>query len=146
MRKQMLLCFLLCLLSATVSSAALVFTQTGDEGGIYVMDDKGTNVTRLIVRDQLNQRSPKWSPDGKQIVFERGESFQHPNISIMNADGTDIRDITPPSKDKSDGHPCFFPNGQSIVFTHSERDENDNQLRSTLVMNLATGKIKKIRN
>ena len=143
MRKQILLCCLLCLLFATVCSAAIVFTQKVDgRRSIYVIDDKGTNAT--LLSNQLNSRVPRWSPDGKQIVFQRGEHLQHPHIAIMNSDGTGGRDLTPPSKEKSDGHPIFLPDGKSILFKRREKDEDRKTVHSIFVMSLATGKLKKI--
>ncbi len=147
MRKQIVLCCLLFLLSVTISPAAIVFKQTGDLKGIYVMDDNGTNV-RLLT-DQLNPSAPRWSPDGKQIVFSRGRNTQRKHLSIMNADGTNIRDITPPSNEKRDSHPSFSPDGKYIVFSryeHKAPREPIDKRNSVMVMHLATGRFKKISN
>ncbi len=149
MRKQMILCCLLFLLSVTLSPAAIVFTQIDDLSvrSICVMDDKGTQV-RLLT-DQLNPRSPRWSPDGKQIVFKRGRHLQTQHISIMNADGTNIRDLTPPSVKKRDTHPSFSSDGKYLVFRRYESQaarEPVDKRSSVMVMRLATGSIKKISN
>jgi len=139
MRKHIFCCCLLFLLVITNASAKIVFAQKG----VYVIDDDGTNVTLLT--DQLNARAPKWSPDGKQIIFTRGKHFQNAYISIMNADGTDIQDLTrqrPPEVD-SDYHPSFSPDGKSIVFGRTETQDNKEQ-HSVCVMDLESGKIKKI--
>ncbi len=148
MRKPMILCCLLFLLSVTLSPAAIVFKQKDDHSvrSICVMDDNGTQV-RLLT-DQLNPRSPRWSPDGKQIVFTRGRHLQRQNIAIMNADGTNIRDLTPPFE-KSDAHPSFSSDGKYLVFSrydsHAAREPVDKR-SSVMVMRLATGRIKKISN
>jgi Tol biopolymer transport system component len=107
----------LILLIATTSIAKIVFEQTTNAvSSIYVMEDDGTAATLLT--DTLNPIVPKWSPDGKSIVFARGRHIQSKNISIMNADGTEIRDITVPVRDpRSEWHPSFSPDGKSIVFS-----------------------------
>ena len=44
------------------------------------MDADGGN-QRNLTRDPGNDQSPAWSPDGKQIAFERDSA-----IYVMNAD------------------------------------------------------------
>lgn len=111
------LCLML-LLFSTVASAKIVFQSKRDGAvSIYIMEDDGSNVTLLT--DVLIPSLPRWSPDGRQIVFER---WTHPNdsqdrnILVMNADGTDIRQLTDPADALRDGYPTFSPDGKSIVF------------------------------
>ena len=64
--------------------------------GIYIMDANGQNVKRIYDRPVSHYRSdffvrPKWSLDGKKIVFmsqSMRESFGHNDICIINADGS----------------------------------------------------------
>ncbi|MYB64542.1 hypothetical protein F4X73_07605, partial [Candidatus Poribacteria bacterium] len=99
----------------TMVSAKIVFTSSRDGTlGIYVMDDDGSNVKLLT--DKLKPVAPRWSPDGKQIVFERRvflDDSQRLHLFIMNADGTNIRQLTPPI-DGRDVHPSFSSDGASI--------------------------------
>jgi Tol biopolymer transport system component len=45
---------------------------------------------------------PRWSPDGKKIVFARGTSAgQDSNICTVNADGTDLTQVTHGGTDQS---------------------------------------------
>lgn len=55
---------------------------------IYTMDVEGSNVKQLT-----SGREPKWSPDGKQIVFTRLGSpiITTDGIYVINADGSDVR-------------------------------------------------------
>lgn len=143
MRRLIVLCCILFLLVVTMSSAKMVFVQKHDDDiSIYVMDDDGTGAMPLT--DLLNPRAPKWSPDGKQIVFARGMSFQSPNIAIMNVDGSEIRDISIPDRRKMESHPSFSPDGKSIVFSRIDTIADENERYSVLVMDLESGKIKKI--
>jgi TolB protein len=51
------------------ASAKIVFESKRDGNyEIYVMDDDGSNIQRLT-NNLLGDYSPRWSPDGKQIVF-----------------------------------------------------------------------------
>ena len=139
LQKVSLLCLLLLLLFGVVANAKILFsTSGGGPRGIYVMDDDGSNITLLA--DYGRPSLPRWSPDGKSIVFKTRISK---SIFLMNVDGTNIREITEPPKDARDTHPAFSPDGKSIVFKrHVSIDGPDKN--SLNVLNLKTGKIKKI--
>ncbi len=141
------LCLILLFL-CTVANAKIVFSfkDTDNLSGIYVMDDDGSNTTLLT--DTLSPRSPRWAPDGKQIVFERRVKLndsQKVHLFIMNADGTNIRELTEPIQpDGRDLHASFSPDGKYIVFRRYERIDNDNKKHSICVMDIESGKVKKI--
>ena len=153
--KPTILCLVL-LLFSTVASAKIVFKSTRNGvRSIYVMDDDGSNVIRLT--DTLKPTLPRWSPDGKQIVFERrirANDSQRVHLFIMNADGTDVQQLTEPHKGY-DSYSAFSPDGKSIVFSKYERVPIPNPIppglvhikggkHSINVIDLETGKIKKI--
>lgn len=50
----------------------VAFTRGGGEHGLYLINADGSN-ERLIFSGRELLRSPKWSPDGRYIVFERGD-------------------------------------------------------------------------
>lgn len=136
----------LILLIFSASANAKIISHTSRDGvtGIYIMDDDGSNVTLLT--DKLEPSFARWSPDGKQIVFERRARLidgQRKHIFLMNADGTNIRQLTPPLNGR-DVHPSFSPDGKSVVFRRYERIDNQNSESSIRVLELESGKIKKI--
>jgi Tol biopolymer transport system component len=91
--------------------------DTGSGAQIYTIKHDGTGKRQLTHVDG-DAISPDWSPNGRKIVFE----VDHPNetgcsIEIMNADGSNIRDLTGNRKG-CEMTPAFTPNGRRIVFTH----------------------------
>ena len=56
----------------TPDGSQVTFTRDGGENGVYVTDIQG-DAERLIFSGRQRLRSPKFSPDGQFIVFERGD-------------------------------------------------------------------------
>ena len=63
------------------------------------------------------ERDPSFSPDGKLIVFSSNinpAANTGDDIWLMNADGTDKRNLTPLANSRA--QPVFTPDGKRIVF------------------------------
>lgn len=73
----------------------------------------GTGYSQLTHMEELRGRSD-WSGDGAHIVTYAGKSW-HREIFIMDADGSNLRQITPP--DGNSQGPSFSPDGQWVAFT-----------------------------
>jgi TolB protein len=58
--------------------------------------------------------NPKWSPDGKRILFhaETGDNY---DVWYINADGTNLTQLTTDSGDDKDA--CWPPDGNMVVFS-----------------------------
>ena len=123
------LCFIL--MFSTVGNAKLVFDSV--YYGTFIMDDDGSNFTKL----PEESKNPNWSPDGKQIVFKARDL----GISMMNADGTNIRQLTNP-KPETDHYPSFLPDGKKVLFLRYGW-KTDNRW-SINILNLENGEIMKI--
>ena len=138
--RQLLIAISLILLLSTVANAKIVFDSKRDGvKEIYVMNDDGSNVTLLT--DTLSPFAPRWSPDGKQIVFNRRvirHDTQRFHLFMMNADGTNVRQLTPPHTGW-DMHPSFSPDGKSILFTRYKDKKH-----SLCVLSLESGAVKQI--
>jgi TolB protein len=76
---------------------------------IIVMDVNGSN--KKLLTEGV---APDWSPDGKQIAYTREDQNRVPQIWVMNADGTDARQLTQSSTTKI--APSWSPDGREMVF------------------------------
>jgi len=99
---------------------------------IYVMNPDGTNQTRT--NNPGFDDSFDWSPDSTRIVFESfhdGSFGFNTNISVMNADGSNVRRLTNyPGFDYS---PKWSPDGTKIAFLRA--DDNFAVIPEIYVMN-----------
>ena len=58
---------------------------------IFVIASDGSAQSQLT--DDGASRNPYWSPDGHQVLFERGWVPSGPVVMLMNSDGSDIRPL-----------------------------------------------------
>lgn len=90
---------------------------------IFVMDADGANPHLVTTTTDTFDVEPKFSPDGKRILFVRirrdiatVDGFQAEAIEVMNSDGSGVRQLSPWGVAE---HPKWSPDGKWIVF-----DEN----------------------
>ena len=136
-KRNVFLMMLLLLLPTVVPHAKIIFgSERNGVRGIYIMDDDGSNQTLLI--EGRNVIPESWTPDGKQILYDRGSV-----LFLMNPDGTNIRQVT-----ENDGNyigKCSFsPDGKFIVYDGSVKIDNGNEKYVVKKLNIETGKIEVI--
>ena len=68
---------------------------------------------------------PVWSPDGTAIAFVSSFLDGGDEITVMNADGSDVRRLT--TTEGQDRGPTWSPDGRSIAFW-SERDGGEREI------------------
>jgi Tol biopolymer transport system component len=92
---------------------------------IWVMSPTGGKPVNLTPDSPAGDGFPNWRADGRKIVFQSNretpgnpapEGFESPDFEIftMNADGSDVRQITFNELDDED--PAWSPDGRRIVF------------------------------
>jgi Tol biopolymer transport system component len=93
-------------------------------GDTWVLDVAGSAkdptqpVTQPVLLRTGDERYPSYSPDGTQIAFRGDLDLVEPSgdeeIYVMNADGTNVRQLT--SNGDFDSAPSWSPDGQRILF------------------------------
>ncbi|MBA2349833.1 MAG: PD40 domain-containing protein, partial [Solirubrobacterales bacterium] len=122
---RLLTCSLLAaaLLMPAFASAALpgangkIAFVSGRDGNdeIYVMDPDGSNQTRLT-QNAARDKSPTWSPDGRQIAFLRDpDSRGLDDVMVIDADGTNERLVKADEGIGSSGL-SYSPDGARLVY------------------------------
>ncbi len=95
-------------------NSKIAFSQFYDDG-IWVAEADGTDPVRLTASGS----APSWSPDGSRLAFHVGGGPANPGterrIWIMNADGTDVKQLSR----VSGSFPHWSPLGGKILF-HGE--------------------------
>ena len=71
----------------------LYYSDQDGNYDIYTMQINGSEVRRLT-NNPLGDIRSRWSPDGKKIVFERGDKRKNQHIYIMDEDGANQTQLT----------------------------------------------------
>jgi len=80
---------------------------------IWTMRPDGSDL-RQLTYGPGNKTQPRWSPDGKRVVFV-SDVDGNKEIYIINADGSQIVNLTNDSNDDYD--PAWSPDGSTLAFT-----------------------------
>lgn len=86
---------------------------------LYALNSNTGQRVRLT-QTESNERTPKWSPDGRRILFT-SERDGNREVYIMNADGNGLVNLT--QHPAHDWQPAWSPDGTQVVFS-SYRDGN----------------------
>ena len=89
-----------------------------DPDGVTALEAR--RVTTVPANAEFDSE-PQFSPDGQMIVFTRFRSTTESAIHVMNADGSNVRRVTPWALNASD--PDFSPDGERITFDSGDGGE-----------------------
>lgn len=93
------------------SASAYSIELNKGNSDLYLIDSNGENL-RTIVRSERSESNPKFSPDGKNIIYEFGNQ-----IWQCNSDGTNPEQIT--SLHTGAGGAVFSNDGSKLMFVSS---------------------------
>jgi Tol biopolymer transport system component len=95
---------------------AFVSFRDGGRTRIFVMNEDGSGPTNLMpISTSFGESSPAVSPDGTQIAFTRPDAHNNfENIHVMNADGSNVRNLTPGQEGA--GTATWSPDGLKIAY------------------------------
>jgi Tol biopolymer transport system component len=91
------------------------------ESGIWLADPDGSNAVLLASMGDSATGAPRWSPDGKQIVFHSSRVGQ-PEAYIVPAAGGKPRNLT--SHPALDAFPSFSRDGRWVYFNSNRSGDN----------------------
>jgi Tol biopolymer transport system component len=81
---------------------------------ICLVDPDGKNM-RIVTNGSM----PRWSPDGRRLIFVRGSKDNRASIWVANTDGSGAQEIVDDSS--MSGFPRWSPDGTRIIFS-SDRE------------------------
>jgi dipeptidyl aminopeptidase/acylaminoacyl peptidase len=90
------------------------------ETSLFTVPTSGAEAPRRLTAG-IRDTTPRWSPDGKHIVFVRAVDkdgkTQPAQLYLLDTDGGEARQIT--DVNRGAGNPVWSPDGQSIAFSSS---------------------------
>jgi TolB protein len=98
-----------------VNGPIIYNSPAGKHLQLFVVNPDGSAGRQLTHFGNGDALHASWSPDGKQIAFER-DFEKHAGIYTMNADGSGLRSLTPRG---FQGMPAYSPDGKRIAFDRS---------------------------
>lgn len=103
------------------TNGKIVFTRTSLHGGsdIWTMNPDGSGQKQLTKGSGI-KNLPRWSPNGLKIAFNSDKGNPgHPEVYVMNADGTGLIQLTSDPVNVS-VQPAWSPDGTKIAFARSK--------------------------
>ena len=83
---------------------SFVYSTQGDkQEDLFIVDKDGASSPRQLTDDHFKDRHPRWSPDGKRIVFYSDRSGRYEAWTI-NRDGSGLKQMT-------------FTTGLTVIYT-----------------------------
>jgi len=105
---------------------------------LYEMDIRGNFIEQITNTQDMNELYAIWSPDESEILFSTTGYYRH--VYIMNADGSDIKRITPDGEHRNRGY-CWSSDGSKIAFDLQNKGDDFSDIYITAIESLDLSRI-----
>jgi len=105
--------------------------DTGWHWDIFSIDTASLEERNLTRTPDVDEEVPIWSPDGKQIVFQVSH-LGRSNVFVMNADGSNRRQVTQGPSGVANETPAWSPDGSRIAFASNRHQNLSLEINNTL--------------
>ncbi|MGO9085650.1 MAG: winged helix-turn-helix domain-containing protein [Candidatus Sulfotelmatobacter sp.] len=131
----------ICQYTLLFSADGVYVACTSPDGSLVRMKPDGSE--RLVVTSLPLTRysgNPRWSPDGKQIVFEGTTTSGGRRLFLVSSDGGTPRELFPDVHNQGD--PSWSPDGRLIAFSSEENSAASGSPSFTIqVLDLSTNRL-----
>ena len=99
--------------SVSPTDPGVLLVQAQQARDMEIATYEPSNGLRLLTRNEIPDKHPAWSPDGRRVVFA---SHRHGSWDLftMAADGSDVRGLT--AGDANEEWPAWSPDGSRIAY------------------------------
>ena len=119
----------------------VIAARSNRQDVLQVLDLDSGKITATYGHDSLvTIRSPRWSPDGKKILFGGQDFSGRSDIFLLNIAQDQIFNLT--NDIFTDRDPSFDPTGENIVFSSDRIKNNYNTGLDLFMMELSSGNIR----
>jgi TolB protein len=107
----------------------IAFSRASDfssPGAIWVMNADGSGKRQLTTPPSgVGDLQPAFSPDGRQVVFERSTGER---VFVVNIDGSNQHQLLTPPANFADENATYSPDGSKIAFMREPTDDSGGQI------------------